>query len=476
MKKIPVIIKDQYTLELKEDAIKGDIIDLTLLNEVDFDVIIHKIDEGKDQVYNNKLGLVRSNLLLENKNKLIEETQALKMKISSLEQKLKSDELDRKKTIDLELANQSKGYQVEINNLKNEVVNNNKLHELKLKELNDKNNNQNTILSSKYLLEIEQLKQTYNDKLNSLTSELKIITDNKDNTLTAELSKLTLVLESKHNEVLDKLKESYRNQLQIKDEEITKLNFQKSVKNIKQTGENLEVWCDEEIKSYMQNGFYNCTWKKDNQVILEDGESKGSKADFIFNIFSSDECKNADLLTSVCLEMKDENPDSITRKKNADYFKQLDKNRTKKNCKYALLVSNLELDNSNQSPMYKVREYEDMYVVRPAYLMTFLNILVSMNTKFKELLLNVKKERLELITSIELTEQFEKLKNSYLDKPLELLAKEIDVIKKNVDTIEKSAKAINASCDKVVEKYIEDISNKLSKFNIRKINKVLDTL
>lgn len=40
MKKINVIIKDKNTLVLEEDALKGDYIDLSSLNSIDFSSII----------------------------------------------------------------------------------------------------------------------------------------------------------------------------------------------------------------------------------------------------------------------------------------------------------------------------------------------------------------------------------------------------------------------------------------------------
>ena len=40
------------------------------------------------------------------------------------------------------------------------------------------------------------------------------------------------------------------------------------------------------------------------------------------------------------------------------FYKKLDENRNKKNCKYAVLVSNLEMDKPNSLPIFKVREYE----------------------------------------------------------------------------------------------------------------------
>lgn len=37
--------------------------------------------------------------------------------------------------------------------------------------------------------------------------------------------------------------------------------------NVKQTGEDLEAWCDNEVNSYMQNGLFNCTWEKITRLL-----------------------------------------------------------------------------------------------------------------------------------------------------------------------------------------------------------------
>ena len=67
---------------------------------------------------------------------------------------------------------------------------------------------------------------------------------------------------------------------------------------------------------------------------------------------------------------------------------KLDKDRIKKGCEYALLVSELEWNSDNDVPIKKVPEYEKMYVVRPQYFITFLSIVYSFGMKYKDLLVN----------------------------------------------------------------------------------------
>lgn len=50
-------------------------------------------------------------------------------------------------------------------------------------------------------------------------------------------------------------------------------------------------------------------------------------------------------------EMKNENDQTATKKKNEDFLKELDKDRNEKQCEYAILVSLLEPD----SELYEIR-------------------------------------------------------------------------------------------------------------------------
>ena len=59
--------------------------------------------------------------------------------------------------------------------------------------------------------------------------------------------------------------------------------------------------------------------------------------------------------------------------KNADFYKELDKDRREKNCEYAVLVTMLEADNDyfNTGIVDVSHEYEKMYVVRPQFFIQF---------------------------------------------------------------------------------------------------------
>lgn len=486
MKKVRVQIKNETTLEILEDAHAGDIIDLQALQEIDLSYLQQQIEENKDRIYQQKIAEAKE--VIETKasqkekelihqNEILKREQDAQIKQLQIIQKNELEALQRQSQQKIELLEskinaliqqQEKEVQIKIKEKEEQFqIENQKL----MYELQTSQQQYQSDLTNKekdYSLKLINQEMNYKLQIQNLNQQLSLVEQKNQNILKTT----TLEKEKTFQEEMQKMKE----QLQEKDRAIHELTFQKSIKNVKQTGEDLESWCDHEVLSYMQNGLFECTWEKDNTIVKEEEEYKGSKGDFIFKIYASEHHLENELLSSVLLDMKDENPDSVNKKKNEDYYKQLDKNRLKKKCKYAVLVSNLELDKPNILPIYKVNTYLDMYVVRPPYLMTFLNMLVSLNKTFKDLYLKDKEEKLKFKDSISLLEEFESLKKTYLEKPLELLAHEIDKISEASSAIQKSSKAIDDAVSRIIEKYIHDIENKLERFHIQKQLKHLEKI
>ncbi len=479
MKKISVLVRDKNTLVLTEDAKKDDIIDLTELSNVDFSAIEQAIEIGKDKVYIKKLEEYKSILKLENEN----EKQKLQAKIDALlvensrNLKEKEDEVSKKylesinklntelgivkstkeQEIKLRLNEQKELYQQQLEELRysnNELITKHEkeMHELNLRKIEESN----------------KIKEDANKEINNLKNELNLLHQLQETNLKIKESEI----EKRFMEKLNKLEKEFNEKLKEKEDLINNLQRQKASLNVKQTGEDLEAWCNNEMLQYMQNGFSTCSWQKDNTVVKEDDEIKGSKADYIFKVYASTNKKEDELLASVCLEMKDENPNSHSKQTNDHFYSQLDKNRKKKECKYALLVSNLEMDKPNVLPIFKVREYEDMYVVRPGYMVTFLNMITSLTTRFSDLILSKEAQMIEIKDRLNLIEEFEKIKNTYLEKPLELLQKEVNSILKSNETIKKAYIEIDNTCNKIITSYINQITAKIDKFEI-KLNREL---
>lgn len=451
MSKVKVLVRDRNTLVLDEDAKKGDIICLNELTEIDYSEIEQIIEEGKDKVYKQRL--LEHEQTTINAQKAKEEARVselekgylskiseLESTISSLKELINSSEEKHLLELSVKEKETEKKYINEMASLKAEI-----------KELNKNKDKEVIDVKNKVIAEYTTEMKLRDKDLENLKKKHEI-----------ELSALETKITAQKDIALAELSESYQKQLTEKDSTINELTRRKASSNVKQIGEDLEVWCNNEVISYMQNGLFNCTWQKDNKVIKEDDEVKGSKADYIFKIFA-DESKSTEL-TSICLDMKDENPESVNKKSNADYYKALDKNRIKKGCKYAVLVSTLEMEHSSYLPMYKVNGYDDMYVVRPAYLMTFLNMITSLTLKFVSLILQDKKERLECIAMDEFFEKFNSLKKTYLDNPLKTLETQISEIIKQNDIVIKASEKISTSCKMIINNYLDEIKNKLTRF------------
>lgn len=484
MKKINVIVKDKTVLELAEDASKGDIIDLKELTQLDSSYIEAIIDSGKDKVYEAKLEELKKRYEIENKancDKLSAQIETIKKdnehSLYLKEQSIKklSDDKINDLLKQIEVLSATKKSEIDSINAKNAMLVENLKSEalIKYNTLEQDYNSLKDSFEQKLQNQELLIKNQFIERLNEGQIKHKEELALKE----TEIAKLKAQFELTMNKALQEQKEKHDIELKEKENLINNLQRAKASLNVKQTGEDLESWCDGEMTSYMQNGLLNCTWTKDNKVVKEEGEVKGSKADYIFKVYASPKHDENELLASVCLDMKDENPDSVNKKTNADYYKQLDKNREKKECRYALLVSNLEMEKINLPPIYKVLEYENMYVVRPAYMMTFLNMIASLTTRFRELILANEQKALELKSKNDLLELFEDIKKTYLDKPLEVLQKSVDEILKDSDLIKNAARKIDDQCEKIKKNYISQITDKISRYELkldRQIVKKLD--
>ena len=155
--------------------------------------------------------------------------------------------------------------------------------------------------------------------------------------------------------------------IKMKDEEISRLKDFKLKLSTKMIGETLEQHCATEFNKLRATAFQNAYFEKDND------SSGGSKGDFIYK--ESDEAGNE--IISIMFEMKNENDETATKKRNDDFFTKLDKDRTKKECEYAVLVSLLETENElyNTGIVDVSYKFKKMYVVRPQFFIPIITLL-----------------------------------------------------------------------------------------------------
>lgn len=464
---IKVSIKDKNTLILEEDGKKGDFIDLTSVTSFDSSDLEKTIEEGKDSFYKKKLEEEKehlkktheaemSALRLEIQNSTKDEITALNTKIQELTEQNKLNLANAKQDafVNLSAMEKEKDKKIQeleasLSTLKSELESEKEKYELQAENKYQKEISEKTLLISK----MELTSKATEDGLRKDIENLK-----------AQNEKEKTELENKYSKEVSDIKEGASKEKEVLENQLREANRLRSTATTKVIGEDLETWCDREVTSYMQAGFLNCTWEKDNTVVKDDGEAKGSKADYIFKIYADE--THQDLLTSVIMDMKSESLVSINKKANKDHFSQLDKNREKKGCKYAVLVSELEMDKANDIPIYRVTDpaYPDMYVVRPQYLMTFLSMITSLTNKFSSLILHVNKDNLQFQEKEKILEQLLSYKATYLDKPLDQMQKQVDAIAKQTTSIREASIKIDDAIRTIKLSYIDNITSKLDKY------------
>ena len=146
----------------------------------------------------------------------------------------------------------------------------------------------------------------------------------------------------------------------------------KAKRSVKLLGEDLEQHCYALYNQMLLPVMPNATFEKDNESVKEEGETSGTKGDFIFR----DKEDGIEYL-SIMFEMKNEGDVSATKHRNADFYAKLDSDRKKKGCEYAVLVSMLELDNNLFSGINVVPGYEKMFMVRPDQFIPIITLLVQ---------------------------------------------------------------------------------------------------
>jgi len=152
-----------------------------------------------------------------------------------------------------------------------------------------------------------------------------------------------------------------------KDEEIALRKDMKLKLSTKMIGETLEQHCEAEFNKLRATGFQNAYFEKDNDV------RSGSKGDFIYR----ETDKDGNEIISIMFEMKNEGDETATKKRNEDFLKELDKDRSEKKCEYAVLVTLLESESElyNSGIVDVSHKFDKMYVVRPQFFIPIITLL-----------------------------------------------------------------------------------------------------
>lgn len=198
------------------------------------------------------------------------------------------------------------------------------------------------------------------------------VLQNKENEivrLRSELDSNRLAAENRESQ----LREQYKMQLDDKQAEIERLKDFKMRLSTKMVGETLEQHCANLFANAQSLGLYpDALFIKDNTVMDH------SKGDFIFRDYI-DETE----YVSVMFEMKNEMDTTATKHRNDDFLDKLDKDRRKKGCEYAVLVSMLEQDSElyNSGIVDKSYRYPKMLVIRPQFFLPVLRLITEGSRK-----------------------------------------------------------------------------------------------
>jgi hypothetical protein len=231
------------------------------------------------------------------------------------------------------------------------------------------------------------------EKKLAVSEATKIIEKERD-----ELANSVIMKETEKELLKKSLTEQYLSELKEKDaiikhkdEEITLRKDMKLKLSTKMVGETLEQHCETEFNKLRATAFQKAYFEKDND------SKSGSKGDFIYR--ENDDAGNE--IISIMFEMKNEGDETATKKKNEDFLKELDRDRTEKKCEYAVLVSLLEVDSEyyNSGIVDVSHKYPKMYVVRPQFFIPIITLLrnAAMNSiQYKAELALVRSQNIDI--------------------------------------------------------------------------------
>lgn len=349
-----------------------------------------------------------------------------------------------------------------------------------LKAKIDAGNTEQKLAVSEALKQIEkerddlanQLQQAKQETANSTqlieakhASQLQQTTAQKDsqiNELQAELKQAKL-----EQELSDKsLKDKYETQLKDRDEAIERLRDMKARLSTKMVGETLEQHCETEFNRIRATAFPNAYFEKDNDA------KSGSKGDYIFR----DMDENDTEIVSIMFEMKNESDETATKRKNEDFLKELDKDRTQKQCEYAVLVSLLEPESElyNSGIVDVSYRYPKMYVIRPQFFIPIITLLrnAALNSlKYKNELAIVQAQNID-ITNFE--SELDAFKSGFArnyDLASRKFKTAIDEIDKTITHLQKTKEALLGS-----ENNLRLANNKADELSVKKLTRKNPTM
>lgn len=441
---------------------------LFTIDESNYDSIVKQIrdhefyDELKkrETEYNEKLELqkelVEKDLMGRANVKLNEQ----KAEIEGLKNQLKLVEKEHENELNLKTSSLKE----EINTLnatrQGEIDKITASKDIEISELKSKANATVLDLKSKIDILNQQVKNGDTEKelaVNKAISELKETKDLEINKAKNELE----IYKSEMANKFDSMKDSYEQQLSAKQELVDYYKDFKTKMSTKMIGESLEQHCANEFNKNRMGMFRNAYFEKDNEVV------EGSKGDFVFRDFDEDGVE----IISIMFEMKNEADTTSTKHKNEDFFDKLDKDRNRKKCEYAVLVSLLEGDSElyNEGIVDVSYRYPKMYVIRPQFFISLITLLrnAALNaTEYKKQLLIEKNNNLDIAHFEENMENFKVAFGKNFETASKKFSTAIDEIDKTIDHLKKVKENLLSS-----DRQLRLANDKAQDLSIKKLTK-----
>lgn len=299
-------------------------------------------------------------------------------------------------------------------------------------------------------------KLTVTEAVNKIEKERDALANNLKNIETEKQ-----LLEKSLNEKFSADLKTKEDIIKMKDEEIALRKDMKLKLSTKMIGETLEQHCETEFNKLRATAFQKAYFEKDND------SKTGSKGDYIYKEF--DDAGNE--IISIMFEMKNESDETATKKRNEDFLKELDKDRTEKKCEYAVLVSLIEAESElyNTGIIDVSHKFTKMYVVRPQFFIPIITLLrnAAMNSlKYKAELALVRNQNID-ITNFE--DNINKFKEGFA-RNFELASRRfktaIEEIDKTIDHLQKTKDALLSSEDN-----LRLANNKAEDLTIKKLTR-----
>ena len=299
------------------------------------------------------------------------------------------------------------------------------------------------------------------DKALAVTQAVVTVEKQRDE-LKSDLDRVKLQMQLEEKSLTDK----YETQLKDRDLTIDRLRDMKAKLSTKMVGESLEQHCEIEFNRIRATAYPTAFFEKDNDA------RTGSKGDFIFKESNHEDVE----FISIMFEMKNENDETATKRKNEDFLAELDKDRNQKGCEYAVLVSLLEPDNElyNGGIVDVSHRFPKMYVIRPQFFIPMITLLRNAalgSLQYKAELARVKEQNID-VTNFEA--ELEAFKDGFArnyDLASRRFQSAIEEIDKAIDRLGKVKDALRSS-----ENNLRLANNKSQDLSIKKLTRKNPTM